>query len=281
MTEEKKQDNSLIVNITLDIKNAIDAEFKSRFTQTTRNKIYFIVDRINKKRSEEINSRNYYSLLGLSSSADLKFIMDGLVRLSIIKKTADYIINVRCNTFEMVTPFNINNSEKIFFHPDIMVIPKWVEKYIAAGYSIPNVNTTNKRKVIGKPEANHGKIQQEQAKRILELELELADLKALLTTSNHQTIIEINNLEMDEIDLIDEPSVEYSNDEDVKIFPKSQQYPAMTINNYSLIRHYNDDEIKEEIYDANLGKGELYGLGLTLDKYEDYNNGSITATLSR
>jgi hypothetical protein len=78
------------------------------------------------------------------------------------------------------------------------------------------------------------------------------------------------------------PSNEVKTIENVKVFPKTKNYPAMTIYNYLLVNNeVTEDELREEIEAANVGSDTIYSLGLNVMKTENINDFSIVATLSR
>ncbi|KLT66477.1 hypothetical protein [Pedobacter sp. BMA] len=121
----------LYLHIPNTVKITIDKVF-SENTQEHRNKIYFLVWKINRETKIQINIRNYSNLLGINSGILTKILSS--LRIALILDTdGKYCIGRVSNSYFLVKPYgkkcDKESDFQLFYNSTNMDVPKWVKKY--------------------------------------------------------------------------------------------------------------------------------------------------------
>lgn len=182
MTTNEKS-TGLIINIPTAVKIKIDSEF-SEYSTKNLVKIYFLVDKINREGNYQVNIRNHSEMLGWKTG-EVTSVLSRLQKLLIIRISESYVIGMKSNKYQVIENFNTTNTHKLFFYESQADLPKWVQKYIADGYTV-----MGKKYSHYNPEAKPdlATINKQQAARILELEAELAALKASIVFNDNLSV---------------------------------------------------------------------------------------------
>jgi hypothetical protein len=162
--------DELYIHIPTSLKNKIDRAF-ANVSQLQRNKIYFLIWKINIEGRYQVNIRNFVTLFGLKGG-QVTSLLEKLRSELIINTDGDYAVGYRSNTYFLTNPYNKvvdkNKDFQILYKSDVVSVPTWVKRYCADNsYVVSKKNTNFETKNKGKV-SEHTKLQDE-IKRLQQL----------------------------------------------------------------------------------------------------------------
>jgi hypothetical protein len=183
-TSQKQKNNNLIVSIPTYIKSMIDLHFAD-YSVKDREKIYFLIYKINNENEYQIHNGNHSWMLGLNTG-EVSNILAKLQNLELIRKSKQYAAGVRSNEYKLVTPYNYKlvDVATIHYYEGQCAMPIWVQKYVADGGIVKSLATTNYKKTAKPIKVKSNLIEKDA--EIESLKAEVAHLNSLLDIAENE-----------------------------------------------------------------------------------------------